>query len=138
MENTWPYVIFYVLLCGVGGWTFPVAWVIPLIIVIIPLIRSLKGLAFEIREISIHQSDVLIRYTKYDSECSYRASSSDLSVKMKRDSTLYRRYLIEFKGPNLSVRQYEWGAWKKNQMISVLLELQAAGVRVSNSTDEKL
>jgi hypothetical protein len=50
---------------------------------------------------------------------------STLQIKLLQDpSTIYRRYVLDIKGPDIRVRQYERGQWDKQRMKDLLSTLQ--------------
>ena len=116
-KSALPYVVFYLLLCSVGGWDLPLGWLLPLPVLLIALFRVFPRSRYELREVSKRDGQVMLRYADYDVERSVLIPAPVLKVSMKRDqSTIYRRYVLCFEGPNLRVLQYERGIWSEQRM----------------------
>lgn len=119
-----PYVLFYLLLCSIGGWDLPLGWLLPLPVLVIALFRVFPRSRYELRELEKRDGKVLLRYADYDTERSVIVPASQLKVDMKRDpSTIYRRYILDIEGPNTQIHQYERGKWNEAMMKEVLREL---------------
>lgn len=120
-----PYVIFYLLLGGIGKWE-PIGWLLPLPILLISLFKVFPRSRFDLREIKSEDATVRIRYAEFNTEKTKTVPMSALHAQLKGDpATIYRRYVLELKGPDFKVRQYERGYWTEQRMKEVYVALKS-------------
>lgn len=120
-----PYVIFYFLLAGIGKWQ-PIGWLLSLPILLISLFKVFPRSRFELREIRSEKDKVRIRYSEFNAEKTKIIPMSTLHARLVGDpATIYRRYVLELKGPDFKVRQYEQGYWTEQRMKEVYAALKS-------------